>query len=444
MITREIITDDFIWYEEDVSYTKIELCNLIDRWKYILAIKYQAKSKQTIALAFPNVTFNYLAVLFAAAELGMQFIILDYPLSAKTIHKTKAAFFAPIDFAVETEILKSKPDHHLMISSYCKQIIDESEVSNSFDTFTEIWCKDADILLCASTSGSTGDPKPVMFSHHELEQLSMRNAKVFKFELDSVVGHTKNMHHASSLITVMLPSLMKSSRHVSCAMGGQFSDTDTYLLLIEKVNTHGIDRMQFINYYSIKGFVDCLSSHSMSLNKPLLINISGFTVPEEFYNFATLHNVQFISHFGSVDTGIPLLVNYVNSDSTYEDKLLGVCPDDYYTLEIDVDGTCTVNCPFWDSTRSLSDRLNISEGMYYHAGRTEGSRIESIIRNILDCDINVYYVNSTIFLIVWDNDKVVSPEVTKLVDKILYLNKLDFTLETKVNVTQLKGYLECQ
>lgn len=443
MITRDIIVDNLLWHEGQNVYSKADLCDLIDRCKYLLVNQYHVRPKQTIALAFSNVSFTYLALVFAAGELGLKLIILDYPLSIHTIHKTKAAFFAPIDIGIESTRLRNAEIHHAMMERYCSTLISEKEILETSSSFKEIWCNESDILLCASTSGSTGEPSPVLFTHQELLSLSTRNIDVFKFRFDSPVGHTKNMHHASSLLTVMLPAMMRVNTHVTCSAGGFITDDNTYSSLIGTIKQYDIEHIQMINYYYVKNFVSQVMKEGIAFEKPLLINISGYTVPDEFYEYTKNLNIQFISHFGSVDTGIPLLVNHVTNESTFKSGLLGKQPDDFYSIHITNNGSCIVESDMWDGPRVLSDIIQLTGDEYYHIGRTNVNRVESLLQSILEVSLNVYYVNHTLFLVIWDVQIDIPDNVYELIDNVVFLQKQDFTLETKVSTSQLKGYLEC-
>ena len=101
MITRDILLDNFSFIDTNTSTSvnKETLSDLIDRWKYLL-VSRGAKRGDSLGIAFVMVDADHLALLFAAAELGMCLLVLDKPVVEESIDRTRAAIFAPIDFLV--------------------------------------------------------------------------------------------------------------------------------------------------------------------------------------------------------------------------------------------------------------------------------------------------------------------------------------------------------
>lgn len=445
-ITKSILNKNLTWIQHsnalDVSYRYSELSKRIDQWKYILAVKHNARKGQCVALAFAAVSLDYFATVFAAAELGLKLIVLDKPITPKTLHKTRAAFFAPIDFGIEGD-LETHPLHHMMMQKYCNVLISSTEINDATETFDGVYAEPDDVLLCASTSGTTGDPLPVLFTHREVYEISLRNVDVFGFKENSSVGHFKTMHHASSLLTFMFPALMIANTHVECKTEENGFDTSIFPDMVSRVHRYHIDHLQLVNYYAVLKFVDSLEASEKNLDTVVSLNISGFTVPDSFYNIAKKYPINFVSHFGSVDTGIPLLVNTVTKNSKFQENYLGRLPDAFYGLHLN-DGKAFVTSKFWEGERPLSDKLR-NDGMdWYHGGRLVPNLLENRIKGMLtDVDLMVCYAESKLFLVIWDKDIAIPENVAKLVDSVVYLDKELFTPETKVNVTQLKAYLSC-
>ena len=83
------------------------------------------------------------------------------------------------------------------------------DVPEGYDIPIQPWkVNPEDTLLVSSTSGTTRPSRPVLFSHKEVMGISKRNIPIFKFDKNSRVCHSRNLHHASALLTSLLPSLM--------------------------------------------------------------------------------------------------------------------------------------------------------------------------------------------------------------------------------------------
>jgi hypothetical protein len=428
MITKHIINTD-------ISYNGInrsELGQLINRWKFLLVTR-GASIGDKLALSILSVSVNHIALIFAAAELGMQLLVIDSPVAITTVSKTKMALFGPADFTVECERLKSSELHNLMVRKYSKVVISESEIERVYNPFTEIWASAELPFLIASTSGTTSDSKPVIFTQNEVLQISRRNIDVFKFYKHSRVGHSRNMHHASSLLTDILPSIMASDFHLELYHAHkEFAETVAPVL-----KAQCIDRILVKNHWNLKEFLSALGEHNPTT---ILINISGFTVPEYFINLCEKYNVEFLSHFGSVDTGIPILVNHVTAKSEYIENNLGDTVDDFYKIQVQDDQVLVTCDKLWGpEIRKLQDRLTYTERGWLHQGRAKIDQFCHDISQLITGDYTVIQDGANRYLAAWE----AIPNIEKAFgyfDVIGYLDKELFTLETKINMDQLRAH----
>lgn len=97
--------------------------------------------------------------------------------------------------------------------------------------------------------------------------------------------------------------------------------------------------------------------------------MSGFVLDEEFVELAKKHNVCFQSHYGSIDTAIPLLVNLVKADTEMFPNSLGVLPDDFYEVSIRNHPNTRrsflqIEHEWWDKPRYIDDDISFLEGRY--------------------------------------------------------------------------------
>jgi acyl-coenzyme A synthetase/AMP-(fatty) acid ligase len=121
-ITRHLINPDMLLHEHDVktgelvkTYTRDEFCTLIDRWKIVLVDKYDVKPGQTICpLLWPSI--SYYALVFAAAELGLTFIVgWPHCEAERDLYDHKVSMWGKIDYVV-IHSDHAKPDHPKYVS----------------------------------------------------------------------------------------------------------------------------------------------------------------------------------------------------------------------------------------------------------------------------------------------------------------------------------------
>jgi hypothetical protein len=428
MITKDILNTD-------ISYNGVgyhELSDLIDRWKHLLVSK-SAVVGDRLALSILSVSINHIALIFAAGELGMRLFIIDSPVAITTVNKTKLALFGPVEFTVECDMLRSSELHHLMVKKYSKVVIAESDIQFVTERYTPSVAAPDLPYLIASTSGTTADSKPVTFSQQEVFLLSKRNIDVFRFYKHSRVAHSRNMHHASSLLTDILPSLMASDFHIEA----YHAHKEFAQKVAPDIRNHRIDRVLVKNHWNLKEFLEGLGEGNQTT---ILINISGFTVPEYFIDLCAKYNVEFLSHFGSIDTGIPLLVNHVTANSKFSHDSLGVVADEFYQLTAEAEQTW-VACPtLWGQhRRQLQDKLIYTGTEWLHAGRAEPVDAHADTRLTLKGDYTIVRDGPKSYLAAWE----AIPDIHKVFDQfdiIGYLDKHIFTSETKVNMDQLRAH----
>ena len=406
--------------------TREEMCSLIDRWKSLL-VSRGAKKGNSLGISLVFVAPNHIALIFAAGELGLKLVLLDKPVCEETIPATKAALFAPIDFHVCDEFLyypKRHPHYGKMVDRYCAVNIMENEIDSHFDELSEIYGTSEDVYLCGSTSGTTSKGTIVEFTQKDCYELAKRNITVFGFTENSIVCQTRNMHHVSCMLTFMLPSLLIAPTHYYYNIYHEPAQFFSFM------KDKKIDQAFFGSHFVVE---DMIASDVVFDVTPK-INISGYTVPEEYIVYCKKHNVEFMSHYGSVDTGIPLLVNHVTKDSEYIPNWLGREPDDYYQMIFDLDWRTTVSGPTFKS-REMSDYISPRpDGMWLYLGRLEKNVTEEVLRNVTGKDLTVIDDH----IVFWE-DCHFSRDCKY---NIHHLDKKTWTTETKINLHQLRYYLK--
>ena len=103
-----------------------------------------------------------------------------------------------------------------------------------------------------------------------------------------------------------------------------------------------------------------LESFSGPFKRTVNINMCGFALDQSFADLTREYNVKFHSHYGSIDTAIPLLVNFVDENSVVKENGLGVLPDDFYEF----DGK-EIMCELWDKPRYIEDDLYMIDDQFF-------------------------------------------------------------------------------
>lgn len=431
IISREIINRDMTY--DGNSY--VELCSRIDRWKTLLVKKYDAAPGKILTLAVLELTLDHVALVFATAELGMKLLIMDRPVNEHTIHMTKMALFGPADITVDDHWVRWFP-HNLMVEKYSKVVVPVEEIESWHDEEQLGYsCTTDDVFLIASTSGSTSVSKPVYFTHREIYEISKRNIEVFKLHKNCNALHSRNMHHASSLLTFFIPALMSCDTHHSAYL---FDTMDRYSKVCqEHIIPKQIDRMLCGNLFDLTNLITSMKDVG-EIPRKLIVNISGFPVISSLYKYVNELDLEIISHYGSIDTGIPLLVNHVCAGSEFLSGCIGEQPDSFYKMEI-VDGKTIVTSDLWDAPRSISDQLEEYNNKWFYHGRVKKGPLEQYIDSITQ-DYTIVEDGDRRYLALHTND--VAPDEFEELGfaYISYINKKEFTVDTKLNLDQLRAH----
>lgn len=428
MINKSILPRAFTYEDEYGNVTtREEMCSLINRWKSLL-VERGAKRGNSLGISLVFVSPNHIALIFAAGELGLQLVLLDKPICKETIPATKANLFAPIDYHVVDRFLFDSvewPHYREMSERYCSHNIMEDEIISHTEEYSGIHGMEHDVYLCGSTSGTTGEGKIIEFTQQDCYFLALRNIDVFQFNTESVVCHTRNMHHVSCMLTFMLPSLMVSNKHY------YYNIYHDLPKLFPFMRDRQVDQVFFGSHFVVEDMIKT----DIVFDVAPKINISGYTVPEEYIDYCAKHNVEFMSHYGSVDTGIPLLLNHVTKDSKYIPNWLGVEPDDFYELMWrPSNGTAEVSGLNFEHV-VLQDYISPrSDGMWCHFGRLEKNVTEEVLRNVTGKDLTVIDDH----IVFWE-DCHFSRDCRY---HIHHLDKKTWTTETKINLHQLRYYLK--
>lgn len=362
LITRDIIGNGRGFIYDKTK--KPEICRQINRVKNLLW-NAGARKGDIVTINIMVVDISHIASIFACAELGMKCFILDSPATKESLPFTKIALHGPSDF----HIYNSQEDttgvydglHDEMIKRYGGIGIDFMEEVSDNDFRGEL-VSPTDPFLISSTSGTTKPSRPITFSHQEVVEISRRNIDIFWFGHDAKVIHSRNLHHASAILTHLFPALMNAYSHSSFALGhdGSHEEDWDYLKGLKDLSDNPPSNIMIPNK---KVLYDFLETFGGAFKRTVNINMCGFVLDQDFVDLARQYNVCFQSHYGSIDTAIPLLINRVDKDSIVIPNSLGVLCDDFYKTTLE-NGRMKVEHPLWDTPRYMDDKLEMFDGEY--------------------------------------------------------------------------------
>ena len=403
IISRDIINDEI---DFDDNKSKADLIYEIRQWKMLLKENYNVRKGETVAIGILDVNHLHLTSIIACAELGLKIFLIDAPATEESLPYTKLALHGPVDYLIHENF--SGDDlygglHGKMIREYSKELIDARElklkVPTGMDYISEV--SEDDIFMISSTSGSTKPSRKVEFTHKEIYAIAKRNIDVFKLKPDTKILHSKNMHHISAMLCTLLPSLMIVKKHRSFTLA-EFTKW-------QGANLHLMDfnHVMIPNEKMLEWFIEFFDKNG-GLKELTTLVMCGFAMTQKHVDMCKKYNVEFISHYGSVDTAIPLLVNYIDGDSEHTPDSLGVAPDDFYDIDVSSTGNVSVNNSMWSERRIMDDILEIVDGKYILKGRVDNSiRLDELVKSCPE-PINLY----------------------------------DFFYDTKINMEQLRGHIK--
>ena len=203
------------------TYDYTDLCCLIDRYKNLLTIKYDAQKGQTVMNALTG--FHATALFLATSELGMITIVASVTSSSKRLYykskrewiDSKTESMMPINFIISrnrrrdifvSDDQTGKGSEEKFYCDVAEKLIDIDEIEQWNDiTPNNVRRADVDtVLMRCCSSGTTGTPKKIEHTHGFMRNLGERNSLSF---YGSVVA-TRRFMHGSSFATFFLPTLM--------------------------------------------------------------------------------------------------------------------------------------------------------------------------------------------------------------------------------------------
>jgi len=455
IISRHCINPKILVHEHDhvtnefiATHDYNSFCQLIDRWKTILVEKYNVKPGQTIcAVCGPNIF--YYALLFAAAELGLVYIV-DWPRAyfERDLTDPKMKLFGKIDFIVTAKFLHNLDDPQCSIweikrnEMYGNCIIFEDEFhtyeiqdQNLYNSMaTTIWATPDSDLIYSCSSGTTGLPKKFTNSHRKVYLMGERLGKIY-FQKDEKVLHTTLIHHGASMCYHFLPSFMFGGEQYTFPSGPHYQPA-----LNEFVNKNKINHLFLFTPSLVLTYLKNTAPVTHQVNIVTLYHITADMLP-----LIKEKNINFIKTcFGDTTIGLGFFIKTADQQTDleqYDVTNMGPALDDFFQFDIR-EQRLYVSCPELDEDwRTSNDVFEVIDGNYHFRGRADQYRINDEWVQLNDIELKVKelfgfnganilidYEMQKIYLAIWKNNPQAELELNKFFSDNYKSVKISYTL----------------
>jgi hypothetical protein len=393
VVTRHCINPDILLPEYDSetgalikTHTYTEFCYLIDRWKIILVEKYNAQLGQTIFLLDgPNL--NYYALTFAAAELGLVFIV-DWPhcFSESDLTDLKVTMWAPVDFVL-IHSQHHTPGHPQAITQweiqrnlkFAKNLLYTDKIYeydiNQSNRITEIvnaiWATPESDLIYNAGLSVADNPKKIVNSHKKVYQMAIRMANQY-FTKNVSTLHYKTINHGASMCYYFLPSFMVGGKQYTAdGVHGDHKNADP---VVKFAIDNKIGQLFLYNASQVMYFLKNIPRVDYCLN---IVTI--FQITPEMLPLIKEKNINWIkSVFGDTTIGCGFFVKTADQNTdpaTYDVTNMGPPLDDFFQMELR-NGSLYVSCPvLGEGWKTSNDKFECIDGNYYFKGRANRYRV---------------------------------------------------------------------
>ena len=381
-ITRHWLNPDIQWYQFDSNGQRVafgfeEIAQGIDHWKNILVEHAEFVAGQRLGVGANLCDIRYLCLVFAGLELGARLVVIDKPVSPDRVNEVRCRIHAPFHvMAYNTDNVDS--GLQAILDTYAVKLIDfDLWFGNNFASADHLgkdqyWATpDSELLVCTS-SGSTGVPTPITYTHEFFSALLPRQQNIFKFEPEDRVLHLSNFHHGGSSANFFFPTVGYCRHHYF-----DYGVSNEKLVdIIDLVQRERINKIMFPNGAVLDQFMHEAPRFSVPVDIHCLQANRTNWIP--LMKAANIRSVT--SHWGFSEMEGPILLNVMTADSPESFDVLnfGQPLDDFYQLSIVEDGLSVVN-QYRGQYTTKDSFTQDADGNYIFHGRKSNVRINDTV-----------------------------------------------------------------
>jgi hypothetical protein len=391
VISRDIISENFVGVNlgGGAKFNKAKLGDRIDKWKYFLTHRCNAKKGDKILIGVIDISVDFVAMCFASLELSLVIVVADEDplrfISDKTIVNPKMAELMPLDILLWQPVSVNIDEFDPDLTKYSNKIAyykQNTEFDISIEQFyttkfpedltaiSAIRPHEDDLLMLTTSSGTTGTAKVVKHTHKFFDQLCRRNSEQFSGE----VLHCKNIHHGSSLTVFYLPSLISDAVTTHYFAPCHANLYDNFVKQIAGIDLHHITFPYVKIFREVMSICEQQKIRFPNLRVSLLSYVPAFG--KQYIKDSYVKEIQSI--FGSNETAGPLFLSTLTPDNIDEyDSKSFMKVDDFYDMRIE-DDVLTVALPVYGTKIKTNDVFLVDGDRYTHGGRSDLVRINDV------------------------------------------------------------------
>jgi acyl-CoA synthetase (AMP-forming)/AMP-acid ligase II len=354
----------------DIPYATI--IEQINRAKTYLIKERNARPGQKVLLA-ASAWPSYVIWFIAVAELGMSFVVSDYPfINSSQSVENKLSLYGDIQQVIgdpESEVVTEIPfSHNLIDFSITRTYTDDSCAD-------VMWATPDSIMIYSTSSGTTDTPKVIPTTQKFLYDLLERNAKLYDLKTSDICLHTKGLHHGSVTGVYFLPTIKYCSTHYFARFHDNLPDCPVNW--VDLVQSKKINRC--LMFYTMLDQFTALASLENKQHDDLTIFVLNRIKPANIERVVGEFGYRIFSIFGCTETTGPLLLPGITPENytLYEHDNFGKQLDDFYQLSVTPEGMLSVIMPDGSSVLT-GDKFSLINGNYIFNGRENLYRIRGV------------------------------------------------------------------
>lgn len=378
LITRAIINRNikikFLKYLQESSEFVLEeidydqIINCIDRVKTYLLLEKNCQPGDKVLLAL-NVWPHYLIWFIAISELGMSFVVSDYPNIENSLSvANKLSLYGDIKYLISSPRFKGLTHYSHLLSKFVDCNIfttyENTAYKHKFDALPD------SILLYSTSSGTTSTPKIIEHNHKFFYDLLERNARLYNLKETDRCLHSKGLHHGSVTGVYFLPTLKYCSYHyyaqveMECVTPG-VSVPHNWVDLIQKEKIN-----RCLMFYNMTDDFCRLALLEEKKHDELTVFVLAKITQTHLDVIVKKFNYKIMSIFGCTETSGPLFLPEIDINTVDNCNLndFGTVLDDFYRISIDAENSLIVEMP--DGKKILTgDKFSMVKNNFIFHGR---------------------------------------------------------------------------